>query len=71
MFQRVTAMETPYAGRVGQRPAGMPPTKPPDAQEYVRKSVDQAEQVVKQFPAACLAAAMVAGILLGWWIKRR
>jgi hypothetical protein len=28
-------------------------------------------QFVHRRPAACLAAAVISGVILGWWIKRR
>ena len=29
------------------------------------------EQLVKEYPVACLASAFIVGVTIAWWIKRR
>jgi hypothetical protein len=36
-----------------------------------RQVVEPVENVVTKYPAAALAAAFAAGVMLAWWIKRR
>lgn len=39
--------------------------------EQLQSTLRRAEKLVVRYPGACLAAAAVTGVLLGWWIKRR
>ena len=32
--------------------------------------VEPAEELIRKYPAACLAAAFVTGVAIAWWIKR-
>jgi hypothetical protein len=34
-------------------------------------AIDKADLCVKKRPECCLAGAMLLGVLLGWWIKRK
>ena len=41
------------------------------AQEYLRRAGEFIKVVVNQRPALALGAALAAGVVLGWLIKRR
>lgn len=32
--------------------------------------IEPAEEVIRKYPAACLASAFVIGVAIAWWIKR-
>ena len=32
--------------------------------------VEPAEEMIRKYPAACLASAFVIGVAIAWWIKR-
>jgi len=40
-------------------------------QEKLNQALSQAEQLVTKYPVAVLGTALVAGVLLGIWIKRK
>lgn len=57
---------------------GKPSESPPEGreeaghlQEQLRSAVSGAERFISEYPVAALGSALVAGVLLGWWIKRR
>jgi len=42
-----------------------------DLQERLRGALSQTEQIISKYPLAVLGTALCAGVLLGYWIKRR
>lgn len=40
-------------------------------QDFVRHAFEKSGKFVAAHPCACLGAAAVAGIILGWWVKRK
>ena len=50
-------------------------TREAEVDAPVRRQVHQSlldvERFIARHPATCLAAAIGAGIALGWWVKRR
>jgi hypothetical protein len=32
--------------------------------------IEPAEEIIRKYPAACLASAFVIGVAIAWWIKR-
>ena len=32
--------------------------------------IEPAEEMIRKYPAACLASAFVIGVAIAWWIKR-
>ncbi|GIX00451.1 MAG: hypothetical protein KatS3mg111_3783 [Pirellulaceae bacterium] len=42
-----------------------------DPYPYVSQLNEHATKLIKRHPVTALSAAVVAGIVLGWWVKRR
>jgi len=42
-----------------------------ELQERLQDALSQAEQLITKYPLAVLGTALVAGVLLGVWIKRK
>jgi hypothetical protein len=36
----------------------------------VQEWLEPADQMIRKYPAACLASAFVIGVAIAWWIKR-
>lgn len=64
-------MSYPYARNAAPPRAGKPQLKPSGSSEQLRNTFSQAEKAIKKYPGAALTAALVVGVLLGIWIKRR
>ena len=68
-------MKHRFADLLGQLPrpdsASVPQPDLEAVNEQLQSTLRRAEKLVTQYPGACLAAATVTGVLLGWWIKRR
>lgn len=43
----------------------------PSPQGGTKALLAQMEALIAQYPVACVAAALVAGVTLGWFVKRR
>jgi hypothetical protein len=57
---------------------GNPTSDPSDTKDLegiARQSLERSGAIIKQFvtshPSLCLGTAVVFGITLGWWIKRK
>jgi len=42
-----------------------------ELQERLRSAISEAERFIAANPLAVLGSAVVAGVLIGWWIKRK
>ena len=42
-----------------------------ELQERLRTAVSEAERFISKYPLAILGSALVAGVLVGWWVKRK
>jgi len=42
-----------------------------ELQERLQGALSQAEQFITKYPLASLGTALAAGVLLGFWIKRK
>jgi hypothetical protein len=40
------------------------------SQVNLRDWIEPAEEIIRKYPAACLASAFVMGVAIAWWIKR-
>ena len=71
MVNRLSETLFKHAGRNREEPSSTAMPDPEQLADTAKQWLHQAKEAVASNPGAGMAVALGAGILLGWWVKRK